>query len=98
MLSAIGVLATLPLLERQSPDRVRSIANAMGLEKGQSVADGVKALMARVDLPTSLSGIGYSTEDVTELAGKAAESHFNLTGPYAPTKDEFVQMIGAVLA
>ena len=97
MLSAIGVLASLSLLERQILDRVRPIADAMGLEAGQSTADGVKVLMARVGLPTSLSGIGYSTEDVAALAGKAAESHFNLTSPYAPTKEEFAQMIGAVL-
>ena len=97
MLSAIGVLASLPLLERQIRDPVRPIADAMGLEVGQSTADGVKALMARVGLSTSLSGIGYSTGDVAALAGKAAENHFNLTSPYAPTKDEFAQMIGAVL-
>jgi alcohol dehydrogenase class IV len=97
MLSAIGVLASLSLLERKILDRVRPIADAMGLKAGQSTADGVKVLMARVGLPTSLSGIGYSTKDVAALAVKAAESHFNLTSPYAPTKEEFAQMIGAVL-
>ena len=42
MLSAIGVLASLPLLERQIRDRVRPVADAMGLEVGQSTADGVQ--------------------------------------------------------
>jgi alcohol dehydrogenase class IV len=97
MLSAIGVLASLRLLERQIPEQVRPIAEAMGLKAGQSAAEGVKTLMARVGLPTNLSGIGYSPEDLDALASKAAESHFNLTSPYAPTKAEFAQMIGAVL-
>jgi 4-hydroxybutyrate dehydrogenase len=97
MLSAIGVVASLPLMETQLPERVRALAEAMSLSPGQSAVDGVKALMARVGLPTSLSGAGYTTGDIDALAGEAAGSHFNLTSPYAPTKEEFAQIIEAVL-
>jgi 4-hydroxybutyrate dehydrogenase len=96
LLSAIGILASLPLMQARLPERVAPIADAMGIP-GRTAADGVRGLMDQLGLPTSLSGIGYRTEDIDALAGKAAESHFNLTSPYAPTKAEFAQMIRAVL-
>lgn len=97
MLSAIGILASLPIMEERVPDRMRPIAHAMDLRPGQSAADGVRALMGRVGLPTTLSGIGFKAGDRVLLGREAAKSHFNLTSPYAPTEQEFVRMIGAVL-
>jgi 4-hydroxybutyrate dehydrogenase len=97
MLSAIGIVASLPLMEKQIPERVRVLAESMGLRPGQSAVDGVQALMARVGLPNSLSDVGYATNDLDALAGEAARSHFNWSSPYAPTKEEFAQMIRAVL-
>ena len=97
MLSAIGILASLPIMEKQAPDRMRPIVNAMGLRPSQSAADGVRALMNRVGLPTTLSGIGFKVGNLASLGRDAAKSHFNLTSPYAPTEQEFVQMIGSVM-
>jgi alcohol dehydrogenase class IV len=97
MLSAIGILASLPLMEQHVPDRVRPIADAMGLRPGQSATDGVKALMKSVDLPTTLTGIGYKVANIGQLGRDAAGSHFNLTSPYAPNGQEFVRMLGTVL-
>jgi alcohol dehydrogenase class IV len=97
MLSAVGILASLPVMESHAQHRVRAIAEAMGLKAEQSAADGVRSLMRQVGLPISLRGIGYSAGDVSVLARDAAKSHFNLTSPYAPSETEFARMIGAVL-
>jgi len=97
MLSAVGILASLPVMESHAQHGVRTIAEAMGLKAEQSAADGVRSLMRQVGLPISLRGIGYSAGDVSVLARDAAKSHFNLTSPYAPSETEFARMIGAVL-
>jgi 4-hydroxybutyrate dehydrogenase len=97
MLSAIGILASLPVMEKQLPERMQVIAEAIGLTEGECVSDAVKALMITVGLPTSLAALGYQADDIAQLAGRAAESHFNLTSPYAPSESEFDRMIETVL-
>ncbi len=97
MLSAIGILASLPVMEKRVPERTQAIAEAIGLTDGERVHDAVRALMDAVGLPTSLGAAGYEAGDIAQLARTAAKSHFNLTSPYAPSESEFGQMIEAVL-
>jgi alcohol dehydrogenase class IV len=97
LLSAIGVLASLPLMQAKVPERVVPIADAMGLSSGRTPTDGIRGLMDHLGLPTSLSGAGYEPGNLAALVRDAAQSHFNLTSPYAPSEEEFTLMIGMVL-
>ena len=47
--------------------------------------------------PPASPALGYQADDIAQLAGRAAESHFNLTSPYAPSESEFDRMIETVL-
>jgi 4-hydroxybutyrate dehydrogenase len=97
LLSAIGLLASMPVMERECPERMRTIGDAIELAEYERPSDAVRALMISLGLPTSLAAVGYQAGDISELAGRAAMSHFNLTSPYAPIEAEFGRMIEMVL-
>ena len=97
LLSAIGILASMPVMERHSPERTRTIGEAIGVAEYERPSDAIRALMITLGLPTSLAALGYQASDIPELASRAALSHFNLTSPYAPSEAEFGHMIETVL-
>jgi 4-hydroxybutyrate dehydrogenase len=97
LLSAIGLLASMPVMERECPERMRAIGNAIEPAEYERPSDAVRALMISLGLPTSLAAVGYQAGDISELARRAAMSHFNLTSPYVPIEAEFGRMIEMVL-
>ncbi len=97
LLSAIGLLASMPVMERESPEHMRRIGDAIELAEYERPSDAVRALMISLGLPTSLAALGYQAGDISQLARRAAMSHFNLTSPYAPAEAEFGRMIEMVL-
>ncbi|MBR0755279.1 iron-containing alcohol dehydrogenase [Bradyrhizobium jicamae] len=97
VLSALGLIASLELMQEHVPDRVRNVGDAMGLEPRSSVAAEIRALMTKLELPTSLAQLGYEVADLDALAHRASVSHFNQTSPFIPDTQEFVQMISGIL-
>jgi alcohol dehydrogenase class IV len=97
VLSGLGLLASLPVLERHAAEKAQAIREAMELPPNARLASGVRDLMAGVGLPVTLSALGYRLDDLDKLAARCEASHFNLTSPYAPTKSEFAAMIGSIL-
>lgn len=96
-LSAIGLLASLRALETKHPEKLGPIAEAMGLAAGETARAGLRNLMVRLGLPTSLTAAGYALVDMGVVADVCAGSHFNRTSPYQPNAEEYASMIASVL-
>lgn len=96
MLSALGLVASLRVMRREQIGRETVISEAMGVEAGTS-AQGLLDLMKRLDLPTSLSSLGYTIGDIDILAESCFSSHFNLTSPFVPSAQEYRTMIEGIL-
>jgi 4-hydroxybutyrate dehydrogenase len=94
VLSAIGLISTLPILSRHTADKILAIQSAMGLRPTRSVAEGVAQLCHEVGLPVSLATAGYRVQNLESLSAAAHASHFNQYAPYQPTASEFALCIG----
>ena len=97
MLSAIGLIGTLALARAHRPERCRAIALAMRLPADADLSDAVNALCLRLDLPNSLHALGYRCGDIDRLADRAAQSHFNLTSAYRPTRLVYAAVLTRLL-
>ena len=96
-LSAIGLLASLGFLESREPLKLAEIHRSMNLETGVTVESGLRHLMERLKLPTTLRAAGYRTGQIEPIAKSCAISHFNRTCPHKPTESEYAEMIAVVL-
>ena len=96
-LSAIGLLASLKFLESREPEKLASIHQAMNLEAGVTVENGLRDLMQRLNLPTTLRAAGYNASSIDNLAQACVTSHFNRTAPYKPNESDYAEMISAIL-
>jgi alcohol dehydrogenase class IV len=79
--------------------RLQRMAHAMGLpgcdDEGTEVADAVKAMNARLDLPSGLRAMGV-TEDLFErVIDGALADHCHKTNPRIATRDDYRQMLEA---
>jgi len=92
-----GTPTALRLLEKHVPGPMRTVADALGAKPGQSAADVVEALNARVGLPSNLRELGYKDGDLDDMAADAAKSHFLGRSPYRPSVAEFKTMIRTVV-
>ncbi|HZT50796.1 MAG TPA: iron-containing alcohol dehydrogenase [Stellaceae bacterium] len=89
----IALPPVLRLLERHAPEKMRQLAAAMQAPAGQSAADMIERLNARVGLPKSLRALGYAAGDLDEMAEDAARSHFNARAAYRPSAADFCAMM-----
>jgi len=96
LLSALGVVASLPVLQKHEPQKVSDISAAMALETNDDPADALKRLMKELGLPTTLREAGYRVQDMDELSRACEASHFNFSSPYRPTAAEFAGMLAAI--
>jgi alcohol dehydrogenase class IV len=96
LLSALGVLASLPLSRRHAPAKLDAIAGAMDLQSASEIEPMLRRLMQDLGLPLTLREAGYRVGHMAELAQACATSHFNLTSPYRPTERDFGQMLSMI--
>ena len=96
LLSALGVVASLPVMQKHEPQKVNEIASAMALAPGSDPAEALRGLMRELGLPTSLREAGYRVQDMDEFARACETSHFNLSSPYRPTAADFASMLAAI--
>ena len=62
-----------------------------------TITGAIKRLNARVGLPGDVRALGYSKQDVDEMAEDAARSFFNGTCPKLPSRDQYADLIRAAL-
>jgi 4-hydroxybutyrate dehydrogenase len=96
ILSAIGLLASLPMVSRHCEQRLQKIAAVIDLSPGQTVLTEFQNMMRGVGLPLTLREAGYQVDDIDKLAYRCAASHFNSTSPYLPTVNDFRASISTV--
>jgi 4-hydroxybutyrate dehydrogenase len=95
---AIALPLTVALVARHSSDKARRLAVALGLADGSKLSDALSSLNRAVGIPETLREAGYRSQSLSELANGMAQSHFNRTSPYAPTSDEYLTIIKALMA
>jgi alcohol dehydrogenase class IV len=96
VLSALGILASLPVMQAKVPEKVRALATAIETSESADVVGAVRGLMRRLGLPVSMREAGYRLNDMNELARACAASHFNFTSPYRPSEREFAEMLSSI--
>jgi len=84
-------------MEKHVPDKTRAIAEALGAKPGQSAADIVEAMNARLGIPATMRALGYKGGDLDDMAQDCAKSHFLGRSPYRPSAAEFKTMLLAVM-
>jgi 4-hydroxybutyrate dehydrogenase len=97
ILSALGLVACLGLVEAAVPDRCLNVRLALGTPEGCSLSDDVLALMQEVGMPTSLTTAGYVVHDLERTTAACARSHFNFTSRIKPTQDQFKGVITSIV-
>ena len=97
VLSGIGLVATLDLVESRERERVRDVARAFGLEPSASLSRAIAKLMRELGLPSTLREMGYAANDVGTLGDAAHRSHFNRSARYHPSSSEYAAIITASL-
>jgi 4-hydroxybutyrate dehydrogenase len=96
-LSAIGLLASLQFLETREPAKLAEVHRAMDLARDVPVVVGLRQLMERLNLPTTLRAAGYRPDQIDRIAKSCAVSHFNMTCPHKPAESEYATLIASVL-
>jgi alcohol dehydrogenase class IV len=93
----IAMPTVLRVLQKHVPDKMVALGEALEAKPGQSAADVVEALNARVGLPASMRALGYKGGDLDDMAQDCAKSHFLGRSPYRPGVAEFKTMLATVI-
>jgi alcohol dehydrogenase class IV len=86
----------LRVMEKHVPEKTRAVAEALD-KPGQSAADIVEAMNARVGIPPTMRALGYKGGDLDEMAQDCARSHFLGRSPYRPSAADFTTMLVTVM-
>jgi alcohol dehydrogenase class IV len=97
MMVTIAMPTVLRVMEKHVPEKTRAVADALGGKPGQSAADLVEAMNARVGIPPTMRALGYKGGDLEEMAQDCAKSHFLGRSPYRPSAAEFKTMLVTIM-
>ena len=98
ILVTVSMPSVLRFLDQYAGEKMKVLAEVMGLEGADTVADAVERLNARIGLPKNLREMGYVPEDLGKLAEICADSVFNRNSPHPPAKEEYMEILGQALA
>ena len=78
--------------------RLERMAHAMGLAPSSSaadaVADAIRAMNARLGLPSGLAALGVATSMFERIIAGALADHTHKTNPRVATRDDYARMLG----
>lgn len=97
MMVTIALPTVMRLMEKHAPEAMQVLAHTLGAKPGQSAADVVEDLNARVGLPPTLRELGYKDGDLDDMAQDCAKSHFLGACPYRPGVGEFKTMLRTII-
>ncbi len=97
MMVTIAMPTVLRGLQKHVPEKLSVLAEALGAKPGESAADIVEALNARVGIVPNLRALGYRGGDFDDMAQDCAKSHFLGRSPYRPSVAEFKTMLETVI-
>ncbi len=97
MLVTIAMPTVLRALEKHVPEQTQVLARTLDAKPGQSAADVVEEMNARVGLPATLRALGYKGGDIDDMARDCAASRFLERSPYRPSFAEFKTILATVI-
>jgi 4-hydroxybutyrate dehydrogenase len=81
----------------QKDKRLERMAHAMGLQSANDIPEAIKAMNARLGLPTGLAAMGVKTDLFDPIITGALADHCHKTNPRIATADEYREMLGQSL-
>ncbi len=91
--AVIGFNAEAESMRREQ--RLARMAQAMGLPPGADVADAVRAMTARLGLPSGLAAMGVSQNQFDGVIAHALLDHCHKTNPRIASADDYRRMLHA---
>ena len=79
----------------QKDRRLERMAHAMGLASGSDIPDALRAMSARLGLPTGLAAIGVTESQFEAVIDGAMADHCHLTNPRIATRQDYREMLQA---
>jgi alcohol dehydrogenase class IV len=73
--------------------RLERMAYAMGLARGDDIPDAIRAMNARLGLPTGLTAMGVTEDQFDDVIKGAMADHCHKTNPRIATPEEYRQML-----
>ncbi len=93
------VLFNAPADSMQKDRRLQRIAQAIGLAgcdaQGHAVADAIRALNARLGLPSGLAAMGVTPDLFERVIDGALADHCHKTGPRIATRDDYRALLAS---
>ncbi|MGA8392944.1 MAG: iron-containing alcohol dehydrogenase [Burkholderiaceae bacterium] len=82
-----------PAESMQKEKRLDRMAHAMGLASGDDIPEAIRAMNARLGLPTGLAAMGVTESQFDDVIRGAMADHCHKTNPRIATPDEYRQML-----
>ena len=77
----------------QKDNRLTRMARAMGLASGGDVADALRDMNARLELPTGLAALGVSSASFEKIIVGALADHCHKTNPRLASTDDYATLL-----
>ncbi|MCW8198166.1 iron-containing alcohol dehydrogenase [Verminephrobacter aporrectodeae subsp. tuberculatae] len=81
----------------QKEQRLERMAHAMGLASGGDIAHAIRAMNARLDLPTGLAALGVTRAMFDGIIAGAMADHCHKTNPRVATPEDYRDILSAAL-
>lgn len=78
-------------------DKLKHIAEAMGLSSADKVPGAIEQLNARIGIPSSLAALGVTDDLVDEMSSLAVDDVSTFTNPVQPSADEYAALFRSLL-
>ncbi|GAB3663279.1 iron-containing alcohol dehydrogenase [Ramlibacter alkalitolerans] len=79
----------------QKDRRLDRMAHAMGLRSGADIPEAIRAMNARLDLPSGLAAMGVQRESFDKIIDGAMADHCHKTNPREASREEYREMLEA---
>jgi 4-hydroxybutyrate dehydrogenase len=76
-------------------DRLRRMAQAMGLQSGGDIPEAIRAMSARLGLPTGLAAMGVQRDWFGRIIDGAMADHCHKTNPRIASREDYVELLAA---
>ena len=77
----------------QKEHRLERMAHAMGLDSGGEIESALRAINARVGLPSGLASVGVNESQFTAVIDGAMADHCHKTNPRLATRQDYQRML-----
>jgi len=97
-LNAVLLPSVLEFNEGHAAAKYNEIRRRLGLSPGESLADFIRSLNARLGMPATLAELGVPRECLPAVASSATEDHSSATNPRLASADDYCAVLEAAYA